>query len=480
MNHIAKIILAFVFTSALYLPIFKVSGETSLDLLCGNSEKVDERCENVSPAECRELLEQCLKYLEDKGIQVEKDIGKTKEEKKTLQSQISSLSRRISDLKYQIGQSSIVIKDIGFQIKDTKASIGDTSQRINDSKAQLALILRAIYEEEQKSIVEVFLQENQLSDFFGNLVRLENLSVRSKELLEDIKDMKSYLESQKLSLDEEKQGLENVMAVKTFQKEENERIKRSREYFLEMTEAEYQKYLKEKKEIEKEASEIEHRLFKLISVPEGGIEFGKAVEIAEYAETATGVRAAFLLSIIAQESMKQSKFGENVGQCYLKNSKTGDGVYIKTNNRAPRTMNPTRDVPHFLEIIQELNNQKGLIRDPYRTPVSCWISSYYQGKPYGWGGAMGPAQFIPSTWISYKIKTQAIIGQVPDPWDIKTAFLVSALHLKDLGAINNEWKAAMRYFSGNKYYPSEYYYGNQVIARAATFQREIDLLKRKR
>ena len=61
----------------------------------------------------------------------------------------------------------------------------------------------------------------------------------------------------------------------------------------------------------------------------------------------------------------------------------------------------------------------------YETPVSCCM--YYKGKPYGWGGAMGPAQFIPSTWVLYEDKIKAITGKTADPWNIRDAFLASGI-----------------------------------------------------
>jgi len=53
--------------------------------------------------------------------------------------------------------------------------------------------------------------------------------------------------------------------------------------------------------------------------------------------------------------------------------------------------------------------------DPYSTQVSCPMS-------FGWGGAMGPAQFIPSTWILYKSKLSSILGKTPNPGILEIHF----------------------------------------------------------
>jgi membrane-bound lytic murein transglycosylase B len=98
---------------------------------------------------------------------------------------------------------------------------------------------------------------------------------------------------------------------------------------------------------------------------------------------------------------------------------------------------------------------------------------------FGYGGAMGPAQFIPSTWSSYRERIKAITGKPSDPWDIKDAFLAAGLYLADSGAkaqtYNAEWKAAMIYFSGST--SSKYsFYGNSVMKTAAGFADDIALL----
>ncbi|RLC34181.1 MAG: hypothetical protein DRZ76_03145 [Candidatus Nealsonbacteria bacterium] len=440
-------------------------------------ENIEDYCRTTDVGQCRQLLEKCEAYFVEESARIEKDISKTKQEKQTLQNKISSLRNQIKSLEYQIYQSNLAIKDLALQIGDTEASIKITTQKIEEGTERLAAILRTIYEEDQRSLIEVLLSEG-ISDFFENLVALESLDAKNQELLENIKALKIYLEKQRKELGEEKSEMEQTVYVQTLQKRQSEELKEEKEYYLKLTEEEYQKQLKEQQEISKQVAEIRSRLFELIGVPEGGIEFGKAVEIAQYVERVTGVRAAFLLSILAQESMRYGKIGENVGQCYLKNTETGDGVYIKTGKKAVRTMNPTRDVPVFLQILEEINQEKGLAREYSSTPVSCWIPAYWQGEPYGWGGAMGPAQFIPSTWNMYKEEIKSVTGRVADPWEIKDSFLAAGIYLRNLGAATNEFKAAMRYFSGSSWtWWEEKNYGQPVMDRAEQYQKEIELLE---
>ena len=151
----------------------------------------------LSPQEERSALEEELKQLEAQITQYETDITKTQQEKKTLQNQISILKNKINKLNLQIQQSNLMIKDMSLQITDTEKSIVSTTLKIEDSKQKLADNLLMIYQEDQKSGVEILLFSDELSDFFNNLAALENLNVKSEELLQNIKDLKTNLESQK-------------------------------------------------------------------------------------------------------------------------------------------------------------------------------------------------------------------------------------------------------------------------------------------
>jgi len=455
-----KLILLVIFISVLLLPKFLLLAQENQTPSVSEGEEEKNFLRQIDPIEERQQLEEELKKIESELLKIEGDITKTEAEKKTLNNQISLLKSQISKLNLQIQQGNVMIKDLTLQVTDTENSIIQTSLKIEDSGQKLANILRTINEEEQKSLIEILLSEKNLSGFFDNLVALETLNLKNRELLEDIKNLKSSLEGQKQSLDEEKTDLEKVVTIQTLQRKESESVKKDQEYFLKLTETEYQKYLKEKEETQKRAAEIRARIFELIGIPEAPT-FGEAYELAKEVERITGVRPAFLLAVLTQES----NIGKNVGQCYLRDPKTGDGVMVYNGKPVSKVMKPSRDVEPFLQITNELG------RDPYNTPVSCPIPSVG-----GYGGAMGPAQFIPSTWMIYRDKVKQITGQTPNPWDIKDSFLAAALYLADYGAAKTtydaEWKAAMIYFSGTT--NTKYrFYGDSVMKIASQYKEDI-------
>ena len=74
------------------------------------------------------------------------------------------------------------------------------------------------------------------------------------------------------------------------------------------------------------AAQIRAALFALRDVQ--AIPFEDALKFATAASNVTGVRPAFLLAILTQESA----LGANVGSCYLTNKDTGAGVSTKSLN----------------------------------------------------------------------------------------------------------------------------------------------------
>jgi len=419
--------------------------------------------EDNTPSEERETLEKELQELEQQIAEIEGDITKTQEEKDTLNNQIYILRSKIRKLDLQIEQSNKIIGDLRYQISDTSSSIDKTDSDIAQVRDQMAEVLRRVYQEDQKSQVEIVLSSSTLSEFFNNVAALGLLNSRLAELLGNMEDLNVYLQSQKGALEEEKGEEENFVKIQLLQKQENQGLKVQTEGLLVETrgkEAEYQKRLADKQKL---AREIRSRIFELIGVPDAPT-FGEALEIAEGASAQTGVRPALLLAVLTQES----NIGKNVGQCYLKDPKTGSGVSVK-GTVFNRVMKPTRDVEPFLAIT------KALGRDPFSTPISCPIPSVG-----GYGGAMGPAQFIPSTWKGYEVKLASLLGRPGDPWNIKDAFLASALYLADSGATKHtydaEWCAAQRYFSGRC--STRYrFYGDSVMALATRYEQDIKTLK---
>lgn len=208
--------------------------------------------------------------------------------------------------------------------------------------------------------------------------------------------------------------------------------------------------------------EIKSGKFELLSST-NQLNFGSALDIANYVSKKANIRPAFLLAIFQEELNL-----EKSDMCYLTDIKTGAGIRLADNKKIARVMNPERDVQGFLNIAKELNI------DPLKTSITCPMS-------FGWGGAMGPADFISSTWLKYKDKIEKITGKPANPWSTQDAFLAAGIYLSESGANlknhNGEWNAAMIYFSGATNSPYTWY-ADGACAIADKLQKNIDIIEK--
>ncbi len=429
--------------------VFALIAGGSIVVFAGSSDMEEERAQ----------LEEELKRLEEEITRTERGLTITEAEKESLQYQIRQLQGQIDHLSAQIQRNKVIIQSLGLQIEDTKGSIQKTTQKIESSREELAETLRIMNMEGRTSVLETIFKGDDLSSFFGNLNSLERLSEGTKNIMDEVRALRMELRDEKEYLEDFRTETEQVARAQELQRQEEEAARREYERIHGMTEEEYQRQLAQREELEKRKREIEEKIFQLVGIPEVEMPtFAEALETAEWVEGKTGIRPAFLLAIIMQESA----LGRNVGQCYIADASSGTSQHIHNGQYYSNGIHPTRDLPLFLQITKELE------RDPKQTPVSCPLS-------YGYGGAMGPAQFIPSTWQSVRPSVSGMLGREADPWRISDSFLASSTLLRNLGGVSNERRAALQYFAGSNWQASHVqFYGDQVANRTNCIQIFID------
>ena len=424
-------------------------------------------------AQSREQLEQELADLEAQIKALNGSIAQTQAQKASLARDISLLTQKIQESKLKIKQHDAAISKLNQNITEKNKNINLLDAKMNREKESLAQIMRKTKYLEQYSLLDFGLQSQSLSTFFSDADSFSTLNRALNQSFEDIRATKSELEEVKSELQEAKDEETQKKLAQEAERRKVENNQKEKNSLLTQTKNQETQYKKVLADREKEAAQIRARLFDLRDT--AAISFGQAYDYALAASKTTGVRPALILAILMQES----SLGINVGACNLRDYDTGDGISIKTGAAKPRTMSPTRDVPIFLSLMLKLG------RDPKTTPVSCWIAAYSGGQPSGWGGAMGPSQFIPSTWKLFEDRIEASTGAAQaNPWNPYHAITATALYLEDLGAVAgdeaSERNAACKYYSGRSCASSSAGagYGNSVMKKLYSMQEDIDKLQK--
>ncbi len=406
----------------------------------------------------KQSLERELSQLEQEISAKQKELASQKGKSTSISRDIAILTTLVKKSKLNIQAKAIMIKKLGGEINQKNTEIKNLTNKIDQTKESLAQIIRKHRELDDKSMINLILSTNSISDMYGDINAFDYLKSGIKKSVNEVTNLKNETEDNKKILEVKKDQELDAKEVLENEKKQVENNEKEKQVLLSISkskEAEYQKLLAEKA---KRKSDILNALFSLRDA--GSIKFRDALLYANNANDKTGVGTAFILAILTQES----NLGQNTGSCYVTDMQTGSGVSSKSGKVFSNVMKPSRDVPPFIEITTALG------RDPNKTLISCPIPGVA-----GYGGAMGPAQFIPSTWKGIKSRVASKLGiSSPDPWNPRDAIMASATFLEDLGAKDGSYssqiKAACRYYGTGG---SSCSYGKSVMAKMTNIQQKM-------
>lgn len=413
-------------------------------------------------ADERARLQAEYDQLQQEIAQWQKVLDDTRKKKSSLQGDVTALNAQIKKAESEIRQRNVTITSLGSEIREKTKNISALEARLEDGRESLSKLLRAKAELEQTPLAVVALTSDSLSTFFNETNAIDSVNRELQRHFDEVRNVKDATQKEKQALDERKNRELDAKYEVEVKKKEISRNESEKKQLLAVTASEEKSYQQVLAERQRRAETIRSALFELRDSQ--GIPFSTALEYATAAQRSTGVRAAFILGILRQES----NLGVNVGQCLLTDPETGAGKGKNTGTPFKNVMKPDRDVEPFLDLMSRLG------RSPYGTPVSC-------PQSIGYGGAMGPSQFIASTWRSYEKRLAAALG-VPtaDPWNAKHAVMATALYLADLGAdrggYSAEREAAARYYAGGSWKTNGLGYAASVLSFAEKYQEDIDFL----
>jgi membrane-bound lytic murein transglycosylase B len=357
-----------------------------------------------------------------------------------LHHEINRLTLNARSISLKIQQTSRSLTRTEAEQLETAAQIEQVNHSLEKTRGQIAATIRSLYLYDNSSIIDLVFGLDSLSAVLANRRAYNTLQQKALKLALHLKEQNDILRQKEINLHEREQELQNMRRLQDSQYAELKSEEDLKNNLLNQKRAQKISYDKKLAEAEEAREEIKQSIFRLRGL---GLEVtvSDAFTAARYAGKITGVRPALLLAILKVET----NLGENLGS----------GVY-------PDDMHPaSREA--YLRLMDKLG------RDPYNTPFS--------RRPRhvtGWGGAIGPGQFLASTWEGIESRVAQLAGKtVPDPFNLGDAVIGVAIMLADRGAARpaGEYEAVGRYQAG----PNWSYHGwyiDRVLAVAAAYEQE--------
>lgn len=364
----------------------------------------------------------------------------TRAEADIINDQLAILESRLKQAQLELQRTQLNLQLVSKENVATQKSIGELKEESQKTREQLRAILRQMYEHEHQSLIHVFFTRGSLSDVLVAREAYQQIQDQHVTLVSELRHQEEELTAKQATLEQQENDLGELQGLLAQQRVVLAGQQTEQQKFLQAKRSEQLQYDQRIAEAKQAREEITRDVFTLKNAGVT-LKLTEATDIARYASKLTGVRAALLLGVLKVET--------NLG------SNLGSGVF-------PDDMHPgSREA--FLRVTKKL----GL--DPHTAPISARPRSYQ-----GWGGAMGPGQFMPATWEQIEGRVAELMGKsTPNPYELTDAFVATALFLADRGATSpaGEYEAVNRYLAGPNWQRFTWY-GDRVLAVAQEYEKE--------
>ncbi|OGI33260.1 MAG: hypothetical protein A2489_01935 [Candidatus Moranbacteria bacterium RIFOXYC12_FULL_36_13] len=362
-------------------------------------------------------------YSDEDITNAQKKLEKTEAELEKEQKELQQSQANLSVTQSQINTTASLLNKTETEISRKEQELENLKNKIELNKKILTAYAQEMYFSDQEVFGGLGFTNQNFGEYFQNFDQVLNAKEKLLVIFEEIKKDKDYAETVKKELAEKKEEHEELLAEKQSQKNA---------------------IVSDINETKLTISQLQAKMAKLRSTLSSFLgssySMDDLVDAVKYADKKTGVRKEFLFAMLD----KETDLGRFTGGCY----------YDKGSNPVKKHMKEA-DKTEFLKLMDELGYGKN------DKKLSCWPG-------YGYGGAMGIAQFMPSTWLGYKSSIASITGNKPaNPWRLEDGVMGMALKLKKAGADNKskEHYAAKVYYCGG---PSSQYWNNKCEAYADT------------
>ncbi|NOQ67816.1 hypothetical protein GQ568_00050 [Patescibacteria group bacterium] len=413
----------------------------------------------------KEELKEEIKKVEEEIKKVNSELKETQQKERTLKREISIYNNKIYKNELEVKETRLAIEESDMEMDEIKEKIEEGEIKKEAYRKNLKDLFKLLYVYEQNSILEILITEDNFSDFFNKVDAMKSVKNEVFETIVDLKDQKEELDLRSKELAEQQEEKGQLIQIRAYQNESLVELKNQNNELLDITKGEekqFQQLLEENKNI---LPSLRAQLYDLQSLGQK-IEIDDAFSAAKLIGSTIGVRPAYLLGILKVES----NLGKNTGSgnweedmygCYMRLSK------IYSSREAHYIKRAETEKGAFFSIVDRLN------LDPMSVRVS-------KEPTYGCGGAMGPAQFIPSTWLAYESRVSGVTGHYPpNPWNLTDAMAAMAVKVSDIpgvigGDYNSEYEAAGRYLGGRNWRTKGlFFYPNKVMLYANLYEEEL-------
>jgi len=185
------------------------------------------------------------------------------QQQKATASQLEALNNELDRTERQINTLENDMEEINASIANRESELEKASQNLEDREDLLSQRVRTAYKHSSFNYISILFNATSLADFLSRFTIFKRLITVDKDLVENIKEQKQFLEDETTRLKEEKQILQIQMQTIEYRKSEYQARSTQRAALLKELEQDATEYEKALEELERASQELTEMLKKM-------------------------------------------------------------------------------------------------------------------------------------------------------------------------------------------------------------------------
>lgn len=219
----------------------------------------------------KQAQQQKLNDITAKINQFQTEINARRKQASSLQNEIATINLEIAQTEAQLEATQNKIDLTNLEIAEVTDSIIQTQNDIEKQKGVLKDLIGQINDMDQRSPLEVALENDNFTQFLDQLQYVTNIQQRSQETLTEVKKLRAELEIEQSTLKKHKADLDSLKEQQTIAKAGLAGQRLAKQQILDQTKGQeraFQKLLTEQQkaedDIQKELNELDAQISKLL------------------------------------------------------------------------------------------------------------------------------------------------------------------------------------------------------------------------
>lgn len=159
-----------------------------------------------------QLQKKQIESLQTKQKEYQEQISSKKNEKISLNNQLSIIEDRLAKTELDIEETALEIDKIKLEVRKIEIDSENLNMKISTQKEQISNLLKLIYKQEQVTTLEALLLNDTLSDFLSQVKYLQSTNEKLSDNIEKLKTQKEQLEKNQQALETKEKDVVTLKA----------------------------------------------------------------------------------------------------------------------------------------------------------------------------------------------------------------------------------------------------------------------------